>query len=729
MRKAIICGTRFGQFYIEALRRIPDIELVGVLARGSRRSQSCAEHYHLSLFNRIEEIPGEVELACVAVKSEVMGGNGNRLALELMKRGIHVLFEQPIHFKEAAHCFRAAQQYRVKFAVADLYTRLGAVKNFRENVMRISEKEKPLYVHVDFATQVSYPLMHLLSELLPGLRNWKVQGEIKETAPFQLLSVLADGTQVTFRAHNEADQADMDGYLHLFFQITAGYSGGRLSLLDPHGPVLWQPRVHFPEEELIPAALTENAPPGMEEPNVCVLYSEEALTQREIFTDRWCEALREEIEAFSELIDCEDRAGEAKRLQKQVFYGQMWQQLMQRLGYPQIVYRSKYTYFDSGQLKDGKEMRRDTKERITDKTEKESLGKIREGIAALDHACVLTMLYYLHKNLPKVSQLKAYRIEELLDRMEVLPDYRHIVKRWLKVLSVQQYVHLNGEACYFETPGISENDLIEGWKHAERTWSRELGAPEVFDYFKENAMQLGDILSGEVNPALLLFPEGTFGLATALYSTTAIARALNGIIADEIVKLTGKGYRRILEIGGGTGATTAEICARLSEENGCDSYLFSDVSDFFLRNAEKKFAGYPWMSYCKLDIDEPFGNRTDEEADVVVAVGVLNNARDILSTLRQIRKVLRPEGYLFVVEAIGESVSMLISQAFMMTSPDDIRGEENATFIRLVQWYEMFRKAGFSLVRKMPDQTSELSAYHQRLFILQKREAATDVPS
>ena len=67
---------------------------------------------------------------------------------------------------------------------------------------------------------------------------------------------------------------------------------------------------------------------------------------------------------------------------------------------------------------------------------------------------------------------------------------------------------------------------------------------------------------------------------------------------------------------------------------------------------------------------------------------MLNNAKNIEVTLKNIKKVLKKDGKVIIVEAIGESVQMLISQAFMMQEPDDARAEKNETFLKLYQWHE-----------------------------------------
>ena len=90
--KAIVCGTTFGQFYCEALRLMQnEIEFDGILSTGSERSKKCAQAYGVKSYTSVEELGEEIQLACVAVRSGVLGGNGTELAVSLLERGISVI--------------------------------------------------------------------------------------------------------------------------------------------------------------------------------------------------------------------------------------------------------------------------------------------------------------------------------------------------------------------------------------------------------------------------------------------------------------------------------------------------------------------------------------------------------------------------------------------------------------------------------------------------------------
>ena len=79
--KTLVCGTTFGLFYLEALQRLNDkFELVGILANGSERSKRCAANYNTTLYTDIDQVPKDIDLACVVLRTRALGGKGTEIA-------------------------------------------------------------------------------------------------------------------------------------------------------------------------------------------------------------------------------------------------------------------------------------------------------------------------------------------------------------------------------------------------------------------------------------------------------------------------------------------------------------------------------------------------------------------------------------------------------------------------------------------------------------------------
>ncbi|MEN1793236.1 class I SAM-dependent methyltransferase, partial [Pseudomonas aeruginosa] len=100
---------------------------------------------------------------------------------------------------------------------------------------------------------------------------------------------------------------------------------------------------------------------------------------------------------------------------------------------------------------------------------------------------------------------------------------------------------------------------------------------------------------------------------------------------------------RILEVGGGTGGTTAWL---LPELNGVPAleYHFTDISALFTRRAQQKFADYDFVKYSELDLEKEAQSQgfQAQSYDLIVAANVIHATRHIGRTLDNLRPLLKP---------------------------------------------------------------------------------------
>ena len=107
---------------------------------------------------------------------------------------------------------------------------------------------------------------------------------------------------------------------------------------------------------------------------------------------------------------------------------------------------------------------------------------------------------------------------------------------------------------------------------------------------------------------------------------------------------------RILEIGAGTGGTTAHVLPLLAGKN-C-RYIFSDIGPLLLARARENFKAYPFVDFETLDIEnDPDGQGFDgKRFDIVIAANVLHATRGSRETVGHVRKLMAPAGVLFLLE-------------------------------------------------------------------------------
>jgi acyl transferase domain-containing protein len=177
--------------------------------------------------------------------------------------------------------------------------------------------------------------------------------------------------------------------------------------------------------------------------------------------------------------------------------------------------------------------------------------------------------------------------------------------------------------------------------------------------------QLGAVLRGTSDPLQLLFPGGSVDELEGLYTDSPSARVFNPLVRSAVVEAVAAapaGRRvRILEIGAGTGGTTAFVAPALPADRV--EYTFTDVSPLFLARAQERFAAHPFMRYEVLDIEAPVSQA--ERYDVVIAANVLHATADLRRTLAHVAERLAPGGLLVLLE--GTRPERWVDLTFGMT--------------------------------------------------------------
>src|SRR5205807_8276277 len=144
---------------------------------------------------------------------------------------------------------------------------------------------------------------------------------------------------------------------------------------------------------------------------------------------------------------------------------------------------------------------------------------------------------------------------------------------------------------------------------------------------------LAEVLRGECEPLELLLFEDDCAALTALYRDPPFTRFYNTLVQQAVgaalEELPRDRTVRILEIGAGTGGTTAYLLPDLSARP--IEYLFTDLSRLFTSRAKREFAGYPFLEYRVLDIekDPSAQGYAPHEFDLIVAAEVLHATADL----------------------------------------------------------------------------------------------------
>ncbi|MCE7007289.1 Gfo/Idh/MocA family oxidoreductase [Kibdelosporangium philippinense] len=331
--RTIVCGTNFGRLYLDALRALPQFELVGLLSRGSGYSAALADRLGVPSYSRVEDLPAAVDVACVVVPSGVPAGVGTALAVRLLARGVHVLQEHPLHPDELATCLRAASAHGRQYRLNTHYPRLPEVRRFLEAATRLRGKRKLLFADVVTPVHLLQPVVDIIGQALGGLSPCTF-GEPVGSGPIRTVDGVIAGVPLSLRVHHQLDPTDHDNHALFWPRITVGSDGGVLTLADVHGPVLWSPRLHSRREDDHRLTLAGGS---LELPTTSTLgpVVRHQPTYAEAFRTIWPAAIGAALTDFATAMG--ETADPLRWGQRDLAVCRRWQQLLDRLGQPDLI--------------------------------------------------------------------------------------------------------------------------------------------------------------------------------------------------------------------------------------------------------------------------------------------------------------------------------------------------------------------------------------------------------
>ncbi|WP_040702801.1 Gfo/Idh/MocA family oxidoreductase [Nocardiopsis ganjiahuensis] len=344
--RVVVCGTGFGRFYVRALLGMGDtFQLSGLLTRGGEYSRRYAEDLGVPLYTDPDQLPDDIDAACVVVGSAVSGGAGGELAHALLRRGVHVIQEHPVHHDELAGALRLARRNGAVYHLNPFYRHVEPVRRFLEAAGVLRGRGPFLFIDATSAIQVLHPLLDVLARALGGLRPWALgsplQADPEVTAlaaraqPYRVLQGTVAGVPLTLRVQNQMDPSDGDNHALLWHRLALGTEDGVLTLADTHGPVLWHPRLYAPRDEHGRLRTTGPGTGHLDQPATSPLEGTEAPTYREVFDLLWPRALERALTGFAEDV----RAGTDPLARGQFDLGvcRLWHETTTQLGRPEIV--------------------------------------------------------------------------------------------------------------------------------------------------------------------------------------------------------------------------------------------------------------------------------------------------------------------------------------------------------------------------------------------------------
>jgi SAM-dependent methyltransferase/acyl carrier protein len=234
------------------------------------------------------------------------------------------------------------------------------------------------------------------------------------------------------------------------------------------------------------------------------------------------------------------------------------------------------------------------------------------------------------------------------------PKHRKLIPQLYKLLADGGLVVNEVDEIFYRTQApvpmasastLHQRMLAKFPKHASETQLLHATGP-----------RLADCLSGKADPIALIFQDAAArALLEDVYTNAPMFKTgtllLAQYLSSVLERLGGRRELKILELGAGTGGTSKHIIETLAALGYKFSYTFTDLSSSLVAAARRKFAKWSsFMHYTTLDIEKEPDAKFLSNYDVVLSTNCIHATRNLVVSTTNIRKMLRPDGILCLVE-------------------------------------------------------------------------------
>nr|WP_198151674.1 type I polyketide synthase [Kibdelosporangium sp. MJ126-NF4]CEL17996.1 Malonyl CoA-acyl carrier protein transacylase [Kibdelosporangium sp. MJ126-NF4]CTQ90776.1 Malonyl CoA-acyl carrier protein transacylase (EC 2.3.1.39) [Kibdelosporangium sp. MJ126-NF4] len=338
-----------------------------------------------------------------------------------------------------------------------------------------------------------------------------------------------------------------------------------------------------------------------------------------------------------------------------------------------------------------------------------------ELVALLNELSLRYIWEYLRGNGISTVPGTVHTIDQLVERLGVVPEYRKLLAAFVQVLVEESLVAVDGGEIRFVAeldPGTTAAALADRIAMAYPDYAEDIAL------LRHCVEHYDQVLTGELAATQVLLPDGDDGAQRSIIekrlksSDIVVYREL---IAQTVARMVAEAGRpvRILEVGAGRGYVSWAVCDALRNMSDVE-YHFTDLGRSFVLDGQRRAReeGFDFVRFGVLDIGEdpaPQGYR-GHGFDIVLAFNVLHATKDLRRSLGNVRDLLAPGGMLFLLEASRQRRwSMLTTGLYegWWYFDDDIR--DHTPLVPPDRWRQVLAEEGFGEIGSYPDREGAVS--------------------
>ena len=246
--------------------------------------------------------------------------------------------------------------------------------------------------------------------------------------------------------------------------------------------------------------------------------------------------------------------------------------------------------------------------------------------------------------------------------------YNQWFEESISLLVQNNYLRYDGDMLSINDSNmVNMAELWKEWDREKKVWNQDVNKKAQVSLAEACLKALPKILAGKQRATDIIFPNASMTLVEGIYKGNRVSDYFNSVLTNtlmihikERLKQEPSAKFRILEIGAGTGGTTAAILPQLHPlQNHIQEYCYTDISKAFLIHADEHYvAQYPYMRTHIFDIEKPVSAQNIQAGkyDVVIAANVLHATEKISKTLRNAKAALQKNGLILLNELSCKSL-------------------------------------------------------------------------
>lgn len=330
---------------------------------------------------------------------------------------------------------------------------------------------------------------------------------------------------------------------------------------------------------------------------------------------------------------------------------------------------------------------------------------------AYPHQARLVLAYVVEAFAELGCDLAALQSGDVVPQISALDKHRQLVRQLYRMLEDGRLI-----ASAPSTSGFIRTDVPVDRDSAESIFH------QIIDLYPQHASvnKLVRTVGSEMAPCLRGDKEGlqvVFGSRETkktleeMYEFAPLMRTPTLVLGDFLTNAltagaTGTGKFRILEIGAGTGGTTRYIVNHLRSHGIDFEYVYTDLGASLVNAAAKQFKGVDGMSFEVLDVEKAPKPEYEGAFHCIIATNCIHATRNLDVSLGNIRKMLREDGALTLIEITKNMFWLDIVVGLLEGWWLFEDGREHA-LVDETHWERRMKNAGFKEVSWSDGETPE----------------------